>query len=78
MNILQACRDPNLFAPWFRDRATWHAWMAFLAALFGLPMAAEQLATYQRHTGRTAQPIEPQNECWLIIGRRAVRVSSSR
>jgi hypothetical protein len=34
---LQAVDDPNLFAPWFRDPATWTAWRAFLAALVGLP-----------------------------------------
>ena len=36
--ILKAVRDPNLFAPWFKDRVTWTAWFAFLAALFALPM----------------------------------------
>ncbi len=33
MNLLQAIADPNLFAPWFKDRATWQAWFAFVAAL---------------------------------------------
>ena len=23
MDLLTACRDPNLFAPWFRDPGTW-------------------------------------------------------
>ncbi len=38
VTILDALGDPNLFAPWFRDPATWQGWRAFLAALFGLPM----------------------------------------
>lgn len=69
MNILQACADPNLFAPWFK-RGDWSAWMAFLATLFGLPMTPEQLATYRKHTGRMQPPQAPFSESWLIIGRR--------
>jgi hypothetical protein len=70
VTILDACADPNLFAAWFRDRATWESWFSFLAALFGLPMTPEQLATYQRCTGRTAPPSAPSSEAWLVIGRR--------
>ena len=32
VNILQAIGDPNVFAPSFRDKQTWEAWTAFLAA----------------------------------------------
>lgn len=70
MNILQACDDPNLFAPWFRDRSSYRAWFAFLAALFGLPMTEEQVETYKRHTGRSDAPTEPHREAWLVTGRR--------
>jgi hypothetical protein len=70
MNILQAVDDPNLFAPWFRDPSTWAAWRAFLAALFGLPMDAAQLATYRECTGRTDAPTEPAAEAWAVVGRR--------
>jgi hypothetical protein len=71
MDILTAVSDPQLFAPWFRDQATWRAWHAFLAALFALPMTDEQLAIYREHTGRTGPPTTPFNEGWLICGRRA-------
>jgi hypothetical protein len=71
MNIIQAISDPELFAPWFKDRATWHAWFAFLAALFGLPMTPDQLAVYQACTGRDGPPTAPATEGWLICGRRA-------
>jgi hypothetical protein len=71
MNILDACRDPKLFAPWFRKRESWEAWFAFLAAVFNLPMTPEQWATYQRHTGRTDLPDDLANETWLACGRRA-------
>jgi hypothetical protein len=68
--ILAATRDPNLFAPWFKNRATWAAWFAFLAALFGLPMTAEQLAIFKECTGRDSAPTRPAKEGWLIVGRR--------
>src|SRR6185437_8428400 len=71
LSILDAIADKHLFAPWFKDRATWAAWFAFLAALFGLPMTAEQLAIYRQCTGRSEPPSSPAKEGWLICGRRA-------
>lgn len=71
MNILQACADEKLFAPWFKTKSDWLAWMAFLAALFALPMSPEMLAVYQQCTGRTEPPTSPALEAWLICGRRA-------
>src|SRR4051812_23215728 len=68
--VLDAIDDEQLFARWFRDRATWGAWHAFLAALFALPMTPDQLAIYQQCTGRTAPPQAPAREAWLCIGRR--------
>lgn len=70
MNLIQATEDPHLFAPWFKDRATWQAWLAFIAALFALPMTDEQAAIYTKHTGRGERPEEAFTEAWLIIGRR--------
>ena len=70
MNILEACADPQLFASWFRDRTSWKAWFAFLAALFALPMDDEQAALYRKHTGRNDIPDKPNDEAWLIVGRR--------
>ena len=71
ITILDAIADANLFRRWFRDRATWHAWSALLAALFGLPLTDNQLAIYQRCSGRTVPPSEPASEGWLVCGRRA-------
>src|SRR6478672_9833670 len=68
---LYAMADANLFAPWFRDPASWSAWRAFIAALFALPMTPEQLAIYQQCTNRAAPPGSPFSEAWLICGRRA-------
>jgi hypothetical protein len=69
--ILDATRDKHLFAPWFKDRATWAAWFAFLAAIFGLPLTVDQLAIYRQCTGRNEPPSSPASEGWLICGRRA-------
>jgi hypothetical protein len=69
--ILDAVNDANLFAPWFRDRATWAAWFTFLRALFGLPLLPRELALYQQCTGRTEPPTQPASESWLICGRRS-------
>jgi hypothetical protein len=70
MSILAACKDPNLFAGWFRNRESWESWFAFLGALFGLPMDDDQLALYRKHTGRTDPPVNPSTEAWLVVGRR--------
>ena len=71
MTLLEAMRDPNLFARWFRDPETWSAWTAFIAALFALPMSHAQLQTYRQCTGRTTPPAAPVSEGWLVCGRRA-------
>ena len=70
LTILDACRDPALFGRWLKDPETWAAWMAFLGALFALPMTPAQLAIYQQCTGRTAVPPTPVLEAWLVVGRR--------
>ena len=71
VSILDAIADVNLFAPWFLERETWSAWVAFLAALFALPMTPEQAEIYQSCTGRSTPPTGPASEAWLVCGRRA-------
>jgi hypothetical protein len=71
MNLIEAMRDPNLFAPWFKKTETWAAWRAFLSALFALPMSDEQLALYRQCTGRSEPPSDATVEAWLVCGRRA-------
>lgn len=74
--ILDAISDKHLFRPWFRDRATWQSWFAFLAALFALPMTAEQLAIYRQCTGRTEAPTAPQRKAgWFAADVQASRSS---
>lgn len=71
MNLLDAIEDEALFGPWFKDRETWVAWTAFIAALFGLPMTPEQEVLYRKCTGRIELPSGPAAEGWLTCGRRA-------
>jgi hypothetical protein len=71
VNILEAINDEQIFGRAFADKATWAAWRAFLAALFGLPLTPEQLAVYQECTGRADPPSERATEAWLVCGRRS-------
>ena len=70
MTIIEAIEDAKLFKPWFRDEASWAAWMVFLKALFGLPLARGEMATYRRLTGRQKAPTQQASEAWLVVGRR--------
>ena len=65
---------PVIFGPVFRGE-TWHAWRVFLKALFGLPLAGEELSIYQRHTGRELASKDPVREAWQVVGRRRGRKS---
>jgi len=67
-NIIAAIDDPAWWARWF-EGGDWNAWRGFLAAVFALPMTAEQLDTYRQCTGRSAPPVAPAREVWAIAGR---------
>lgn len=70
LTLIDATRDPHLFAPWFKNAATWLAWIAFLRALFALPMDAAERELFRRCTGRAAPATAPAREAWLVVGRR--------
>jgi terminase large subunit-like protein len=70
--ILEACSDPELFAPWFKDpESSWQAWFAFLKSVFALDMTEADLAVYRECTGRSERPSGGFHEAWLICGRRS-------
>jgi hypothetical protein len=71
VTLLEACRDGKLFAPWFKNRASWEAWFSFITTLFGLPLTAERLDVFRQCTGRTLPLTTPASEAWLVCGRRA-------
>lgn len=70
IDIVRALHDPKVFAEHFKGD-TWTVWIVFLCALFALPMTDEQLAIYQKYTGRITSPITPFLEAWLCCGRRS-------
>jgi len=72
-DILAAMTDPDLFGREFGG-PSWAPWRAFLAAFFGLPLDAEQLALYRAHTGREAPPATPSREAWVSDSSRPVTV----
>ena len=55
---------------WFGG-ASWANWRVVLKALFALPMENDELALFQRLSGRTTPPAERVKEAWFIFGRRA-------
>jgi hypothetical protein len=62
--------DPNLFAPHFDNAATWAAWRAFLAVLFGLQLDEQQRELFRQCTRREHIRGEERREAWMVIGRR--------
>lgn len=73
MNVLEALRDRGLFGglPAFRDLATWEPWLAFLRAVYGLPLSAGDLETFRRHTGRSVVREGGYREAVCIVGRQS-------
>jgi hypothetical protein len=71
-NIIEAIRNPKLFGslPRFKKLDTWAAWLVVLKAIFGLSMTDDDLAIFNRHTGRSAPSAGGSKETYLIIGRR--------
>jgi hypothetical protein len=70
ISYVDACTDPNLFGPWF-TADSWKTWRVIDKAIFGLPLNANELATFTELTGRAESPTEPVREAWLTFGRRS-------
>jgi hypothetical protein len=70
ITIVDACRDPAIFLPWFRDEKSWFAWFTFLKSMFGLALNDAELAIFQRHTGRSAPAPGGYFDVSVVVGRR--------
>ena len=72
ITIVDAIRSTRLFGclPRFKSLDSWTAWLVVLKAIFGLSTTAEDVAIFQRHTGRVSPPQNGSKETYLIIGRR--------
>lgn len=77
MNVVEALQDPALLGalPAFQDLATWRPWLAFLRAVYGLPMDEADLELFRRHTGRQDPRPGGYPEAVVIVG---VRSGKSR
>ena len=71
MNIIEAIERREVLGAAIRDRGTFAAWLAFLCALFGLPMDQPSAALFRACTARENIPVAAFNEAWLVCGRRA-------
>jgi hypothetical protein len=75
VNIVQALEDPELFGalPVFQDLTTWSRWLVFLKAVYGLPLAPDEVPIFCAHTGRAAYTPPPGGwkEVAVICGRQA-------
>lgn len=47
----------------------WQAWRVFAKAIYALPMTADDLEIYQRHTWRDSPPSAPVAEAFMVVGR---------
>ena len=66
----EACKDPNLFGPWFEGES-WDTWRVLDKAMFGESLDEAELAIFKELTGREEAPGAPVSEAWLICGRRS-------
>ena len=72
MNIIDALRSREVFAPLFREPETWHAWEIYLRGLFGLGIPeAKDRALFRDCTGLAKPPASSSRESFVICGRRS-------
>ena len=73
MTIIEALQDRDLFGGLrpFRDLSSWSRWLVFLQALYGLPLDAAELRTFQEFTGRTLPRPGGYPEAAAIVGRQS-------
>jgi hypothetical protein len=70
--IIDAIQHKQLFGslPAFQSLDTWVGWLAWLKAVFALPMDDSEFAIYQQCTGRIQPPLKQPSEIYTIVGRR--------
>jgi hypothetical protein len=70
ISIIDAISDPDIFGKWFKNKKSFGAWICLLKVIFGLPLDAEELALFQRLTGRTEPTPLGYLLVALVVGRR--------
>jgi hypothetical protein len=74
VNILQAINDQNVFGAFLGpNHATWEPWFGALAAVYGLPVPAQQRRTVRQCTGRKCSklPVAGFTTALFLTGRRS-------
>jgi hypothetical protein len=71
ITIDAALSDKTLLGAALGDPASWSTWLAVLRAAFGLPLNAEQAATFAAVAGGRAPPSHRVRELWTVAGRRS-------
>ena len=72
ISILEALAEPALLgSALVGGLASWSAWLAFLAAFFGLPLSDSGLTLFRECTARHTSPATPFSTVYLICGRGA-------
>jgi hypothetical protein len=61
----------EIFGPAFRGLSTLQSWLAFLPALFALPLTEAEAAIWRECTGRQSLLSRAFSEVWLVCGRRS-------
>jgi hypothetical protein len=77
MTILNVMNAPDVFGRFFPGlkNGSWDRWQTFLRCLYGLPLPPDELALFQRSTGRTAPDPRGYNEAFCVAGRRSGKSS---
>ena len=74
VSLVDACKDANIFGPWFQPRNQWIPWFVFLNVISGTKLTKEETIIYEECTEReyifkpNSNPFE---ELWMVCGRRA-------
>jgi hypothetical protein len=68
--IIEALTDDRFLGASFPDRESWSNWFTILRAIYGLPMTADDLATFKQLTGRDKPDPAGYQTSWLVTGRR--------
>jgi hypothetical protein len=74
VKLITAMTDPRLMGKCF-GRSSWAVWRVLAKALDGLPLTADELAIYQRVTGRQLAPVSYQRGFIGIVARRSGKTS---
>ncbi len=71
LSITESMLRPEWFADYFPAPESWVRWMTFLDAFQGLELTPDQMADYEKFTGRTDPPSKPFDTAYVISGRRS-------